>query len=386
MQTPLTPRPRPQPVALIRVAWLTPVVSFLARIGAPVERLLASANLTTSVFEDPEDLLSLFQVFGFMEESARVSGITNLGLLVGQETSIDALGVFGHLIHRSRTVHEAIETAMHTTAAFSSGIRCSLAHDGDRARLCPQFGDGVAATYRQASEYCLMLALNLLRLAAGPHWRRDDVLLETTSAGGFGDVDLVSDARIVFRQRETAVTFPRWLLSRPLQTYAARQIEERDVEAWKASGPAADFPLSVLQVIATLSSSDCPRIGVTADAIGTSVRALQRRLADAGVSYGRLVAEARFATAVHLLQRTNATVLNIALDLGYSDHAHFTRAFRRWTGVAPREFRRANRKIPRTSPGTPADRTSRAAGLGVRPGSPLRLAWLSTVTRARATG
>ena len=165
-----------------------------------------------------------------------MSGITNLGLLVGQETSIDALGVFGHLIHRSRTVHEAIETAMHTTAAFSSGIRCSLAHDGDRARLCPQFGDGVAATYRQASEYCLMLALNLLRLAAGPHWRRDDVLLETTSAGGFGDVDLVSDARIVFRQRETAVTFPRWLLSRPLQTYAARQIEERDVEAWKASG------------------------------------------------------------------------------------------------------------------------------------------------------
>ena len=175
-------------------------------------------------------------------------------------------------------------------------------------------------------------------------------------------------------------------MSRPLQTYAARQIEERDVEAWKASGPAADFPLSVLQVIATLSSSDCPRIGVTADAIGTSVRALQRRLADAGVSYGRLVTEARFATAVHLLQRTNATVLNIALDLGYSDHAHFTRAFRRWTGVAPREFRRANRKIPRTSPGTPADRTSRAAGLGLRPGSPLRLAWLSTVTRARATG
>jgi AraC-like DNA-binding protein len=33
-------------------------------------------------------------------------------------------------------------------------------------------------------------------------------------------------------------------------------------------------------------------------------------------------------------------VLDIALDLGYSDHAHFTRAFRRWTGMPPREFRR----------------------------------------------
>jgi AraC-like DNA-binding protein len=28
------------------------------------------------------------------------------------------------------------------------------------------------------------------------------------------------------------------------------------------------------------------------------------------------------------------------LDLGYSDHAHFTRAFERWTDVPPREFRR----------------------------------------------
>src|SRR5439155_13826476 len=121
-----------------RVTWLTPVVSFLRRIGAPVERLLASAHLPTSVFEDPEDLLSLFQVFRFMEESARVSGIANLGLLAGQDTSIDALGVFGRLIHRSRTVHEAIETGMHTTAAFSSGVRCWLAHDGDRVRLCHQ--------------------------------------------------------------------------------------------------------------------------------------------------------------------------------------------------------------------------------------------------------
>ena len=48
----------------------------------------------------------------------------------------------------------------------------------------------------------------------------------------------------------------------------------------------------------------------------------------------------RLGTAVHLLASTDATVLDIALDVGYSDHAHFTRAFRRWTGVAPREFRK----------------------------------------------
>jgi len=37
---------------------------------------------------------------------------------------------------------------------------------------------------------------------------------------------------------------------------------------------------------------------------------------------------ARFATAAALLEETDTKILDIALDLGYSDHAHFTRAFR----------------------------------------------------------
>jgi len=98
---------------------------------------------------------------------------------------------------------------------------------------------------------------------------------------------------------------------------------------------------SIEQVIATLSSPDYPRIDTVARAIGTGARTLQRRLAEAGATYERMLARTRLRAAAHLLENTNATVLDIALEVGYSDHAHFTRAFRRWTGVPPREFRRS---------------------------------------------
>src|SRR5436309_13669241 len=49
---------RSQPVALIRVAWLIPVVSFLRSIGAPVEQLLAGAPLSGAVFDEPGGPLS----------------------------------------------------------------------------------------------------------------------------------------------------------------------------------------------------------------------------------------------------------------------------------------------------------------------------------------
>ena len=74
-----------------------------------------------------------------------------------------------------------------------------------------------------------------------------------------------------------------------------------------------------------------------------SVRTLQRRLAAAGVSHEVLVAQTRFATAAAVLEQTNAKILDLALDLGYSDHANFTRAFRRWAGCSPQEYRRETR-------------------------------------------
>jgi AraC-like DNA-binding protein len=70
-----------------------------------------------------------------------------------------------------------------------------------------------------------------------------------------------------------------------------------------------------------------------------SVRTLQRGLAAAGVSHEVLVAQTRFATAAAVLEQTNAKILDLALDLGYSDHANFTRAFRRWAGCSPQEYR-----------------------------------------------
>jgi AraC-like DNA-binding protein len=98
----------------------------------------------------------------------------------------------------------------------------------------------------------------------------------------------------------------------------------------------------VQEVVAVLlaSGSGYPDIQLVAARIGTSVRTLQRRLRAAGKSYGRTVHQARFTAARRMLKERRAKIADVAQRLGYSDPAHFTRAFLRWTGVTPREFRR----------------------------------------------
>jgi AraC-like DNA-binding protein len=102
----------------------------------------------------------------------------------------------------------------------------------------------------------------------------------------------------------------------------------------------SDFPGSVRQAIRSRLEEGLPDVGRSAGLAGMSVRTLQRRLADEGTSYSRLVDEERFGMAVRKVVAPGTKLIEIALDLGYSDPAHFTRAFRRWAGVAPREFRR----------------------------------------------
>jgi AraC-like DNA-binding protein len=58
------------------------------------------------------------------------------------------------------------------------------------------------------------------------------------------------------------------------------------------------------------------------------------------MSYRELVDELRSQQATELLRHSDASVTDIAFDLGYTDVAHFTRAFRRWTGVSPNRYRR----------------------------------------------
>lgn len=83
-----------------------------------------------------------------------------------------------------------------------------------------------------------------------------------------------------------------------------------------------------------------PTIDHTARLLGIPVRTLQRRLEENGFSYSALVDEIRFELACRLLDEPRVRVATVAKALGYTDASSFSRAFRRWTGMSPRAYRR----------------------------------------------
>ncbi len=76
-----------------------------------------------------------------------------------------------------------------------------------------------------------------------------------------------------------------------------------------------------------------------AQALNMSRRTLQRKLAEAETTYQKLVEDTRRDLALRYLEHPRYSITDITFMLGFSQQSAFTRAFRRWTGQAPSEFR-----------------------------------------------
>src|SRR5262245_26608115 len=329
--------------ALSRAGTISPILAFLNRTGVSADRLLAMAQLPARVTAEKEALIpgtSSVRIFG---AALQETDIPNIGLTIGERSGIETFGMFGRLVRSAPTLGAALKSGVRYSRVLTSNRPLWLRPRGDRIELCMTVEDRFDprdVAWQQDNQYGLGLMLGVVRLAAGPSWRPAEVHFQTDEAPGLRDAESLADSRVVFRQPETMVAIPRALLAARLPPLPAIDVPTDVVEDWKSSAPARDLAGSIRQAVETLSCGEhYPGVRQTADFVGMSVRTLQRGLAAAGTSHETLVAQTRFATAAAVLEQTDAKILDLALDLGYSDHANFTRAFRRWAGCSPREYR-----------------------------------------------
>jgi len=83
-----------------------------------------------------------------------------------------------------------------------------------------------------------------------------------------------------------------------------------------------------------------PTLGVIAKEMAVSPRHLQKKLKSEKVTYQSLVDQVREKMALSYLKQPNMNLFDTAFLLGFSDQSAFNHAFKRWTGMTPKEFRR----------------------------------------------
>jgi len=324
------------PVPLVRASVLLPLFEYLEQRGLRENDELALAR---SRLGDPLALIPLTVIGGLWETATRTTGLDDLGLRVGAASRPEDIGALGALVRREATLGAALDTAVRHGSLFNSGQRLWATREGDDVWIHHRFSPVLREGRRQASEFALMLWIELIRLGAGAGWRPTQLQLEGMQPRYAKELAALAAESVRFEQSETALAFPRSLLSLPLP---ALQPDPTSLPAPAAEPlPDLDFTGSARQAVAALLLIGSPHIEAAARAAGTSVRSLQRHLATAHLSFFALLEEARCDAAQRMLRDPSRKVIQISAELGYTDSANFTRAFRRWTGLSPRAFRRS---------------------------------------------
>ena len=95
----------------------------------------------------------------------------------------------------------------------------------------------------------------------------------------------------------------------------------------------------IASLLATQLTDTLPDKTLIASQLGMSERTLQRRLKEEGTSFQALLDRTRHYLARELLRNTRVPLTDVALQLGFSEPSTFFRAFKKWEGMTPGQFR-----------------------------------------------
>lgn len=149
---------------------------------------------------------------------------------------------------------------------------------------------------------------------------------------------------VLYGQPEYAIRVPRALMEAPLRladpnaAAMAREACERELKARNSSKE--DVLTTRVRTVLAASQDSLPTLEEVADTLHVSTRTLKRRLQEEGRNFRALVDHVLCERATQMLQEEGLSVSEVAFRLGYNDVSNFSRAFRRWTGQSPSDFRK----------------------------------------------
>ncbi|MBS0238964.1 MAG: AraC family transcriptional regulator ligand-binding domain-containing protein [Proteobacteria bacterium] len=331
----------PRLSGVTRASSLGPIAAFMECHGGSIARVLRKVDLPFAILEQRELIVPLREQFRLLEKAARETGDAYFGARLGQAVKSEDLSAFGAWVCKAETLRDAMLRAhAGLNVMLQTSTVLTVSHHGPRVRWSIEFIEPETDGRHHNEFLALGYAMDVVRGYAGPGWRPNVVMTALPSGSPRAQLEDIFSANISHGHAVPAIEFDAALLGNTI--YSGRSASDECAAGSEPPVPRQSDVLATTAAVTELALHEgYPRIAWVAAKLGTTPRSLQRRLGENGTSFVDLVDDLLSRHAMRLLQESRTSVTDIALNLGYSDPAHFTRAFRRWTGQSPRAYRQA---------------------------------------------
>jgi AraC-like DNA-binding protein len=316
-----------------------PAVVALRARGLAEEAVIRAAGLSPHALENAEARLPVAAVNQLWELAASAAGDPLFGVHVAASLIPGSADVLEYLGSASPTLGQAYERVARYSRVFYDRSNLTLIVEPRHARL-------VRRDVAPAAQYCEFVSAYLVargRLWTGAQWRPERVTFQHARPAARKDLAIELGCPVEFSAAELEISFARELLDLPHLHADSRLLDilVRYANTLVAAVPdPGDLAARAAASIARQLSSTVPTLSSTAAALRLHPRTLQRRLADHASTHALVVDEVRRSLALKYIVDAGISIDEIAYLLRFSDGTAFYRAFKRWTGESPRQYRR----------------------------------------------
>jgi AraC-like DNA-binding protein len=324
------------------------MLQYLERRGVPSAETVEVCNLTISIPPGPDQRVPGSLVERLWEFAAARTGDPLVGMHMAEAYSPGTLDILGYVILSCRTIGDVLDRLSRYVRVLNDGMRIDIARERGFVSCRCAFDETMdnyllRAPLHAVDTVWVGLARELRRLAARPllasevHFRRS-----APPAGERQEYDRVFESKLTFGAPEDRFIMPIEYLTVPVLSAnpALLQAFETHADAVVASlEKQGSKSHQVARVLAEKLKGSVPELGEIARELAMSDRNLQRALQSDGTSFKQLLDDVRRDLALRHLADPSTSAGQVALLLGFSEPSAFHRAFRRWTGQAPGEYR-----------------------------------------------
>ncbi|MFC4347266.1 AraC family transcriptional regulator ligand-binding domain-containing protein [Kordiimonas lipolytica] len=303
-------------------------------------------NLSLKASDHSEDggslVVDLKEFVSFLEQVGQVKDSAGLSWAVGHASNYSKRGYAGRAVLGAKNLGTAFSRLAQYYPLIQDDTQVTFDVGEQWSTLSYRILDPDIWPRTEDALYSLGIFATFIKSAAPDAWHSVEMFVECDAETIKRDVSDIVKTNVEYKAESNGFRFPTSLLNRELDLLPAVDGDHmkrlsRLLSEQKRRMPASDRTRQ--KIFEGLSKGKVNQDHIALE-LGMSRRTLRRKLAGEGESFQSILDECRMrAASLEFKICKTQSLSEMALKLGYSEHSTFSRAFMRWAGMAPQQFR-----------------------------------------------
>ncbi|HPJ93686.1 MAG TPA: AraC family transcriptional regulator [Deltaproteobacteria bacterium] len=322
--------------------WL---VRQLVSRGISLTEILRETDLSPAWLEDETALISQSQYLRLVGNALDETGDPALALHLGRQPNLGELGIWGYAIISSPTLGEANQVAMQFWELNGALVTIRHHKEGESSiwEIFPAFPMESLRLWIFAVEELLATFFSGCDFLTRQEFQIDEINLSYPDPGHGGLYREMFQCPVLFGMNRDLfrISFPFEDIPTSMGNPQLAAICKQQCQELMTKLRRSDELIGAIREAIIASLGQFPNLGEIAAHLAMSPRTLRRRLFERNTTYQHVLDEIRLELTKEYLTTTSLSVDQIASRLGFSEATTLRRAFRKWTGMTIKEFRKS---------------------------------------------